>query len=273
MKHPWWLVGLFGCAALCTTYAVGSAEVGQSPAPHQGETVCDSMRLRLALKPERVRVETELSLSRTTGATEDLALHAAYASPGLPLAFDAQLVSATVPDSGLPIARPDALQTVASVRAPSAAALCVGSPVMAGRLIRVGHEALDRALARGPGLALRLRDVRALPPTDEQGVRELVLRLGRSGSQSIRLEAIEVKSEVELSLLQAETCGPSGKVAKMRVMHADQWAGEGEVPSRVRRDVRDDLCVRFRFAHDDIEREEAKDDAGAAPDGGANDAP
>ncbi len=213
-------------------------------------------RVRLEVARAHVVVHEDISLPRGAYRGGPLELFVAFAAPGAPLAFDAHLVP--VPDGALE-AEPDAAGVVVpftrAPRRPAAVHAMLGPETMSGVVLHVSESDFVHALAPGGMAVLRLRYVVALPEEAADGGREVLVRLGASGSTPLTLGRLQIASnDAPLRRAEARLCGPEADPYPLAIARSDaakesRGASEAEraplAPVLAVRHTSDDLCVRF----------------------------
>jgi hypothetical protein len=201
--------------------------------------------VRVQVRQGRVRVTTDLGLPGGRARPEDLDVHVAFGAPGVPLAFDAQLLETP---RGYLVAPADATGTrlshEPSLHAPPNAAFGLGRRELAGRLVHVPRSVLADKLRPSGQVTLRLREVRPLPPPLADGARELVVRLGAHRGKPFVLGLLEMASDEPIARVDARFCGPGGSGDRLFVAAAGLSA-QGAAPPLVERQGLEDLCLRF----------------------------
>lgn len=235
-----------------------------SPAPQVSREVPLPMllsiaRVRVEQAPDRVLVIEEINLPRGDWRAGGVDLYAAFGSPGPPIAVDAHLVTlsaghteARLDDAGDPV-------TVQSAARPNPTVQVVlGRRQMAGVALRVKDSQLKSAYASSDLAVLRVRTLLHPPAADDEGARDIVVRLGVEGGLPITLGRIQVASLEKgssLSRAQARLCGPEADPWPLSVA----WVAESSpgsaprspariatlAPSLAPRHASDDLCIRW----------------------------
>jgi hypothetical protein len=161
-------------------------------------------RIDVVLRRDAALVTVELTFGR--GAHQGpLEAFFSYGHPGLPRAFEAELLPVTAGAPGpAATARGRPLTTSHALQAPAAASLVLGARGAAGQHLRVPGEALDEALAPSGLAALRLRWVHALPAAGPRGV---LVHAGLPG-RALPLGVVNLRTdEGRLERGAAERCG------------------------------------------------------------------
>ncbi len=203
-------------------------------------------RVKVTAHPNMTVVVTEVNLPRGEWKGEPLDLHVAFGAPGPPRAVDVHLVP--VGDGEL---EPDDDVTGETVlfdrvpRRPPTAHPLLGRDAMAGIVLHVKPESMQKALAPGNMAALRIR--MAVEGSDADGV---VVRLGASRGTPLTLGRILVLAgggAPAITRAEARLCGPDADDHPLAVSPKTTPAsGEAPIaPVLAVRHVSDDLCVRF----------------------------
>ena len=212
-------------------------------------------RVQLDVREEHIIVEHRILLPEGGGVAHDLELCAAFGAPSIPMAVEARLFS--VPEGALD-AEPHASSTAVPVefvsRCPASAHLLLGPPKMAGALVRLKKEVLVHAFSPGKMAELRMRSKVPLPRANEDGVRDVVVRLGAHEGAPLTLGVIAVESLVPARVItsaEARLCGPESDPYPLAIQYRDRSPSlrvDGSRPAAPVLAVRhatDDLCVRF----------------------------
>ncbi|MEO8796256.1 MAG: hypothetical protein ABI551_00090 [Polyangiaceae bacterium] len=218
-------------------------------------------RIRFDVAADHVVVLEEVNLPKGEWAGGDMNLFVAFGAPGLPLALDASIVA--LADGAIESNPKDAGEPLAFDRAPkrpSNASLLLGSPQMAGVVLRLKEASFKKAVSLGKMAAIRIRSVIALPAVDAQDGRELVVRLGIVGGPPLTLGRLQLAFDgVPLKRVEAHFCGPDAddyplsiavtpKLATSSAQPALPSDGDVRPPAAPVLSVRhpsDDLCVRM----------------------------
>jgi hypothetical protein len=222
-------------------------------------------RVRVEVARDRVLVIEEIHLPRGDWRSGDLEIYVAFGSPGPPIAVDARLLALPQGDAaGRPdlaslaglasvASEPVALQTAA--RAGPRVQTVLGRRLMAGVTIHVKESELRRAFAPSDTAVLRVRSLLHPPAIDDEGARDVVVRLGASESLPITLGHIEVSSLEKtpaVSRIRASLCGPEADPWPLSVALvpkaqnvSDAVARTAISPSLALRHASDDLCIRW----------------------------
>jgi hypothetical protein len=235
--------------------------------PSVGQVTIDVAR-------DRVVVAEDIRLPRGDWASGGLDFFVAFGAPGTPLALDARIA----PEAGVPAASAgeasEAVEVEASVHLDASARPLLGSPRMAGVVVRLKEEQLQRVYARGDVATLRLRSLLQPPPAGSDGSRDVVVRIGTAGTagplgpegaQPLTLGRVEVRSlEARTRLVRAEAslCGPEADPWPLSVTLTQSTQNTQSGPPSARaapreprprglspelavRHPSDDLCVRW----------------------------
>jgi len=226
-------------------------------------------RVRLELLPTGVVVIEEVNLPRGEWQGEGLDFYAAFGAPGLPRALDARIVGvadgALEPEADEP---GEALPADRVARRPASAHPLLGRDTMAGVVIHLKKEPLERALREGDMAAIRVRSVLDLPGPDAAGARSLVVRLGASRGAPLTLGRVSLVARPgapAVERAEAHLCGPEASATPLAVgllprRSATQQgpaSPQGQVsggpvtplaPVLATRHATDDLCLRFWIA-------------------------
>lgn len=226
-------------------------------------------RVRVEEARDRVLVIEEINLPRGDWQTGSLDLYVAFGSPGPPIAVDARLIAlptghteARLDDAGDPVTVQSAARTSPAVQ------VVLGRRQMAGVALRVKESQLRSAYGSSDLAVVRVRTLIHPPAIDDDGARDVVVRLGVSGGLPITLGRIQVASLEKgegLSRAQARLCGPEADPWPLSVALAPSGAnpasGVAELssnpaarspervatlaPSLASRHASDDLCIRW----------------------------
>jgi hypothetical protein len=117
---------------------------------------------------------------------------------------------------------------------------------MAGIVVHLKKEALDRALGPGNMAALRIRTVLDFPEEDASGGRSVLVRLGASRGTPLTLGRIVVAaSGLALAKADARLCGPDADAHPLALSGAARASDAPIAPVLAVRHPTDDLCVRL----------------------------
>jgi hypothetical protein len=247
----------FGAASFAPASSGGGAST--PPSPWRTLPLLPSIgRVRLEVARTHAVLIEEINLPRGEWRAGDIDLFTSFGAPGVPLAFDAHLVS--VPEGLLeaPEGTPgDNLRVDRATHCPRQAYLLLGRPQMAGAIIRLPGSAFDRATQRGSMAAVRIRSLLPLPQEDAQSGREFVVRLGIWGGTPLtlaRVQVVAVDPAPRIERAQAILCGPEAEPLPLSVAVLPRVApAVAPVPSVIApvlavRHGSDDLCVRVWLA-------------------------
>jgi hypothetical protein len=216
-------------------------------------------RVRVEAAPDRTLVIEEINLPRGEWRSGNLEIYVAYGSPGPPIAIDARLLAlpsgeteAHLDEAG------DAVVVQSAPRAGSAVPVILGKGQMAGVTIRVKESQLRSAYASGDLAVLRVRSLLHRPAADDDGARDVVVRLGASTGLPITLSRIQVVSLEKtngISRARAWLCGPEADPWPLSVallpkpsskpVGARAEAAATIAPALAVRHSNDDLCIRW----------------------------
>ena len=218
------------------------------PLPAQVPSPVSIGRLRLQVRSERLLVTTDVTLPRAQAEATALDIHVGYGAPGVPQAFDAQVIATPV---GYLVAPVDAtgarLAHEASVRAPTHAAFHLGRAELGGQLVHLPAHLLREAQLTSGRATLRIREVLAMPPTLADASHEVVVRLGAIGGTPMTLGLIEFASDRPMGRIDARYCTVNGEHASLCVSTGSGRTA-GTAPPLAARDASDDVCIRFAEA-------------------------
>ena len=214
-------------------------------------------RIRFDVAADHVVILEEVNLPKGEWAGGDMNLFVAFGAPGLPLALDASIVP--LADGAIESNPKDAGEPITFDRAPKRpanASLLLGSPQMAGVVLRVKEAAFKKAVSPGKMAAIRLRSVVPLPAVDAQLGRELVVRLGIAGGPPLTLGRMQLAFDgVPIKRVEAHFCGPDADDYPLSIAVTPKLPpsdlppdGDARAPAAPVLSVRhpsDDLCVRM----------------------------
>jgi hypothetical protein len=211
-------------------------------------------RIRVEAASDRILVLQELNVPRGDWRTGDLDVYVAFGSPGPPIAMDARLVSLPAGESEARLDDPGDTVSAQPASHPDAAdQVLIGKPVMAGVELRVKEPQLRRAYASNDLAVLRVRSLLHPGATNDEGARDVVVRLGSSAGLPMTLARIEMASLDKaraISRAQARLCGPDADPWPLSVVILPRPPGRSETPTTVApsfalRHSSDDLCIRW----------------------------
>jgi hypothetical protein len=231
--------------------ALAAPPAKPAPAPLAPLSILPSVpRVKIGVTPAQVVVTEEVNLPRGEWKGEALDLYVAFGAPGAPRAIDAHLVA--VADGSLEPADDDAGEPCATERAPrrpATAHALLGRETMAGIVVHLKKDALERALAPGNMAALRIRTVLDLPEEDASGGRSVLVRLGASRGTPLTLGRIVVApSGLAVTKAEARLCGPDADPHPLALSGVPRAADAPIAPVLAVRHSNDDLCVRIFVA-------------------------
>lgn len=231
------------CGATIALGALAAPRTPKPPPSYVPSPVAIS-RVRVEARQGRALVTTDLTLPGGRAPREDLDVHVSYGGPGMPVAFDAQLMPTPKGYLVAPVDRAgDRLATTPSKRCPSHTAFVIGRCEMAGSLVHVPASALASKLEESGQVTLRLREVRELPAPMQDGQREILVRLGAQGDTPFVLGLIELATDQLIGRTEAVFCGLQPHPGKLFV--SAPGSSGGIAPPLAERGPRDDLCLRF----------------------------
>jgi hypothetical protein len=241
--------GALLAACACAATWLAAALAGPKPPPRQPPSYVPSpiaiARIRFDVRGGRAMVTTDLTLPAGQTVREDLDVHVAFGGPGIPMAFDAQLLSTPRGYLVAPIEQPgDKLGLSSSTRSPSHAAFTLGRAEMAGELVHIPAALLNAKLADTGQATLRIREVRELPAPLADGTRELLARLGSCKGKPMVLGLLELASDEPIARTDARLCGLQASGARLFVS-APASSRAGVAPPLAQRSAAEDLCLRF----------------------------
>jgi hypothetical protein len=224
-----------------------------SPSPHLF-ALPTLPRIRLETTRDHVVVVVDLNLPRGEWQGGDVLLYVAFGAPGAPRAMDARLYAAE--EGGrdpLAEAPSDPITLERAPQRKGGVTLLLGSPSMAGVVLKVSEASFRRALAPSGVARIRLRALHDLPNEDALSSREVIVRLGTRGGEPIALGRIEVVSQERapwVTRAEARLCGPDADPYPLAVSVVPKVARPAvwPLPAAPVLSVRhptDDLCIRF----------------------------
>ena len=245
----WWML------AVASPVLLGAAP--KRPPEHRGPLpmLPSVSRVQLDVREDHLIVEHRILLPEGTGPPSDLDLCAAFGAPSIPAAVEAKILS--VADGALdaePRAPSESVAVEFVSRCPPFAHPLLGPPKMAGALVRLKKEALSRALLPGKMAELRIRSKMPLPRANEDGVRDVVVRLGVHDGAPLTLGMIAIESLVPSRVVtsaEARLCGPEADRYPLAIQFRDRPrtllvdGSRPVAPVLAVRHASDDLCVRF----------------------------
>ena len=246
-------LGLSLCAASWLAVALAAPKPAPKPAPRPPPSYVPQpiaiSRIRFDVRQGRALVTTDLTLPAGQPVREEIDVHVAYGGPGLPIGFDAQLLSTPRGYLVAPIELSgDKLSQTPSARCPSHAAFTLGRAEMAGQLVHIPAAVLGDKVAQTGQATLRIRELRELPAPLADGTRELLARLGSYKGKPMVLGLLELASDEPIARTEAKLCGLHASGAQLFVA-APASSRAGVAPPLVQRSANEDLCLRFGPAH------------------------
>lgn len=206
-------------------------------------------RVDVTIMREHVVVTHDITLPRGDWSSGDLTIHFAFGAT-VPFAMDARLFPVRDGElTAVPSERGEAIHLDRTARTPLA---LIGREEMAGMNALVAHDAFTRALAPGNMAMLRIRQLVRLPAADENGDRELLVRLGAANGNPLTLARVEVhraEGAPELRIANARLCGKEAESLPLWVIRdpsVKEHAPNEIAPVLSTRHASDDLCVRWR---------------------------
>jgi hypothetical protein len=216
-------------------------------------------RVRIETARDRTLVIEEINLPRGEWRSGGLDVYVAFGSPGPPIAVDARLLTlppgdseASLEDAGDPVV------VQAGPRASPAVQVILGRRPMAGVTLRVKESQLRSAYASSDLAVLRVRTLLHPPAADDEGARDVVVRLGVSAGLPItlaRIQVVSLEKAPSLSRARAWLCGPEADPWPLSVGLVPKPAPKREggraeavatiTPTLALRHASDDLCVRW----------------------------
>lgn len=241
--RSWGALGILACGALLALDALAAPRTPKPPPSYVPSPVAIS-RVRVEARQGRVLVTTDLTLPGGRAPREDLDVHVSYGGPGMPMAFEAQLIATPKGYLVAPVDQAgDRLAAAPSKRCPSHSAFVIGRCEMAGSLVHVPASALASKLEQSGQVTLRLREVRELPAPLQDGQREILVRLGARGDTPYVLGLIELATDQMIGRTEAVFCGLQPRPGKLFVSAPGSTGGIA--PPLAERGPHDDLCLRF----------------------------
>lgn len=248
-----------GSALFCALLAVGVAfGAPPKPAPRPPARPAAPLaplpmlpsipRVKLEVLKAQLVVTEEVNLPRGEWKNDALDFYVAFGAPGAPRAVDAHLLA--VADGAL---EPEdeageALVVDRAPHRPSSAHALIGRDSMAGVVVHVKRESLERAFTPGNMAALRIRTVLDLPEEDSLGARGVVVRLGASRGTPLTLGRLSLVSKTLVpSRVEARLCGPDADGTPLAITPRPTTppATPPIAPVLAVRHASDDLCIRF----------------------------
>lgn len=209
-------------------------------------------RVKITSHGKTVSVVEEISLPRGDWKGEALDFYVAFGAPG-PTAIDAHLLG--IGDGLLEADDDDAGEALATERVPRrpvSAHPLLGRDAMAGIVVHVRADALQKAFGPGNMASLRIRSLVDVTEPDATGATSLVVRLGASRGTPLtlgRIVATVPPRTAPLVRVEARLCGPDADPQPLAVGMVPKTAGESAIaPVLAVRHASDDLCVRLWHA-------------------------
>lgn len=240
-------VGLFSLAS-------AASPPKASPSPHLF-ALATLPRVRLETTRDHVVVEVDLNLPRGDWQRGDVLLYVAFGAPGAPRAMDARLYPTLEGGKDPPTDAPS--ESIPLERAPQrkgGVTLLLGSPSMAGVVLKLSEASFRRALVPSGVARVRLRALHDLPDEDALSSREVIVRLGTRGGEPLalgRIEVVSLEPTPWVTRAEARLCGPEADPYPLavsvtpRVPHPQVSSPFPIAPVLSVRHTTDDLCVRF----------------------------
>ncbi len=211
-------------------------------------------RVRVEVLDNKVIVAQEVNLPRGEWTTQALDFHVAFGAPGAPRAVEARLVS--VGDGALESDDADPGEVLTFDRAPRrpvSAHSLLGREAMAGIVIHVKRDSLERAFKPGNMAAIRVRSALDLPDEDAKGGRALVVRLGATRGTPLTLGRVSLVAKpgaLAPTRAEAHLCGPDADRTPLAVAISPRPAPTTTAVTTIApvlavRHTSDDLCLRF----------------------------
>lgn len=215
------------------------------PPPSKLPGPIEIAKVHVEVGGDRVLVTSDIAFDKGEWEGGDLRAHVAYGAPGVPLAFEAHLCA---PDDGDDEAECSPLPHEIARTAPSDAAFVIGPRKMAGQTIELEEKKLAALFAQHPRAILRLRQLRPMPIASATGHREILIRLGELRGAPHSLGGIEIESNGELAIAEADArlCGMDVEPTEIAVVRKGAVM-QGVPPRLVHRSGHEDLCLRFRL--------------------------
>lgn len=214
-------------------------------------------RVKVDVFRTQLVVVEEVNLPRGEWKGDALDFYVAFGAPGAPRAVDAQLVpvgdGALEPDdtnAGEP------LVVDRATRRPQSAHSLIGRDTMAGVVVHLKREALERALAPGNMAALRIRTALDLPDEDAGGAHGVVVRLGASRGTPLTLGRLTLTAKggaPPFARAEAHLCGAEADPTPLAIALVPKPPPSPTTsppnpliaPVLAVRHATDDLCVRY----------------------------
>ena len=246
--------------------AHSSAHPSAAPAPAGHEPPLPMLpslaRVRVETAHDRALVIEEINLPRGDWRSGALDVYVAFGSPGPPIAVDARLLALSAGDSEARIEDAgDPVAAQAEPRASPSVQVILGRRQIAGVTLRVKESQLRSVYASSDLAVLRVRSLLHPPAADDEGARDVVVRLGSSEGLPITLERIQVVSLEKapgVSRARAWLCGPEADPWPLTVGLVPKPAPKAEggrpepvatlAPTLAPRHASDDLCIRWWMA-------------------------
>lgn len=227
-----------------------------SPAPVKPLEILPSIaRVKLTSHGHAISVIEEVTLPRGEWKGEALRFHVAFGAPG-PRAIDAHLVGLRdgelePPDDEVG----EVLVTDRVPRRPPSAHPLLGRESMAGIVVSVPADALERAFAHAGMASLRIRSLVDATEPDATSALSVVVRLGASRGTPLTLGRITANAALPAPPLvraEARLCGPEADAEPLAVRISPRPA-KGDRPATIApvlavRHASDDLCIRLWHA-------------------------
>lgn len=212
------------------------------------------LRIRVEATRDRVLVVHDVSLPRGEWQAGDVDLYVAFGAPGTPRAMDARLY-ALDPGAELRSDSPyEAILMDRASRRPSSAYALLGPPQMAGTVLHLREAAFRRATSSTGVARIQVRALLDLPAEDARTGREVVVRLGVWGRESLAIGRLEIASPDSapwIARADAHLCGPEADSYPLAIAVLPTPAPRRQAPPfpgapiLAVRHPTDDLCIRF----------------------------
>jgi hypothetical protein len=210
-------------------------------------------RVRVEAASDHLLVLQDIRLPRGEWHSGDIDFYVAFGAPGTPVAVDGRLLAASS-DASVRLEEPgEPVHVEPAVRRNPPVDIVVGRPQMAGITLRVKESQLRRVYGTSDLAVLRLRSLLRPPAEDDEGARDVVVRLGAAEGLPMTLDQIQVASvEPGPAVVRAEAhlCGSDADPLPLSVelVPAPILRARGAptvAPSLASRHASDDLCIRW----------------------------
>jgi hypothetical protein len=226
-------------AALFVTLPLAAAPKKHAPIPSGQVAFVAVPRIDVLFSARGTLVTTVVTFGRGT-PKGPYDVFVAYGAPGIPKAFDAELVPLD-PGRFVPEERAHGERLSANHRlsAGDPVALALGSVSSAGQRIAIPDALLDAAV-RGPSGLCALR-IRALHEDIEAGgFRSVLIRIAPERGPAPPLGSVHVRSDAEDARTSASLCRPGAPEVRLALSSTD----DAPPPARAPRTPGESLCVR-----------------------------